>query len=63
MAKCDFNKVAKQLYFNQISAWAFFFKFATYFQNTFGGLLVSVTSMYNRNLNINFGKLSSVETP
>ena len=34
-ARCDFNKVAKQLYWNHISARLFFCKFAAYFQNTF----------------------------
>ena len=35
MAKCNFNKVAKQLYGNRTSAWVFSCKFAVYFQNTF----------------------------
>ena len=35
MPKCDFNKVAKQLYWNHTLAWVFFCKFAVYFQNTF----------------------------
>ena len=35
MSKCDFNKDAKQLYWNHTSAWAFSCKFAAYFQNTF----------------------------
>ena len=35
MLKCDFNKVAKQLYWNHTSAWVFSCKFAAYFQNTF----------------------------
>ena len=35
MPKCDFNKVAKQLYWNCTSALVFFCKFAAYFQNTF----------------------------
>ena len=39
MPKCDFNKVAKQLYrqlyWNPISAWVFSCKFAAYSQNTF----------------------------
>ena len=35
MPKCDFNKVAKQLYWNHTSAWVFFRKFAAYFQNPF----------------------------
>ena len=29
--KCDFNKVAKQIYWNRTSAWVFFCKFAAYF--------------------------------
>ena len=33
--KCDFNKVALQLYWNRISAWVFSCKFAALFQNTF----------------------------
>ena len=35
MPKCDFNKVAKQLHWNQTLAWVFSCKFAAYFQNTF----------------------------
>ena len=35
MAKNDFNKVTKQLYWNRTSAWVFACKFAAYFQNTF----------------------------
>ena len=35
MPKCDFNKVAKQLYWNRISAWVFSCKFAAYVPNTF----------------------------
>ena len=35
MPKCDFNKVALQLYWNRTSAWASSCKFAAYFQNTF----------------------------
>ena len=35
MLKCDFNKVALQLYWNHTSAWVFSCKFAAYFQNTF----------------------------
>ena len=33
--KCDFNKVASQLYWNRILAWLFSCKFAAHFQNTF----------------------------
>ena len=35
MPKCDFNKVALQLYWNHTSAWVFSCRFAAYFQNTF----------------------------
>ena len=35
MPKCDFNKVALQLYWNCTSAWVFSCKYAAYFQNTF----------------------------
>ena len=35
MPKCDFNNVAKQLYWNRTLAWVFSCKFAVYFQNTF----------------------------
>ena len=35
MPKCDFNKVAKQLYWNRNSARVFSCKFPAYFQNTF----------------------------
>ena len=35
MPKCDFNKVAKQLYWNRTLAWVFSCKFASYFQSTF----------------------------
>ena len=35
MLKCDFNKVALQLYWNRTSAWVSSCKFAAYFQNTF----------------------------
>ena len=35
MPKCDFNKVAKQLYWYRTSAWVFSCKFTTYFYNTF----------------------------
>ena len=41
MPKCDFNKVAKQLYWNYILAWVFPCEFAAYFQNTFFLLLKS----------------------
>ena len=35
MPKCDFSKVAKQLYWNRNSEWMFSCKFTAYFQNTF----------------------------
>ena len=35
MPKCDFNKVALQLYSDRTSAWVFSCEFAAYFQNTF----------------------------
>ena len=35
MPKSNFNKVAKKLYRDRTSAWAFSFKFAGYFQKTF----------------------------
>ena len=35
MPKCDFNKLALQLYWNRTLAWVFSCKFAAYFQNTF----------------------------
>ena len=35
MSKCDFNKVAKQLFWNLTSTWVFSCKFATSFQNPF----------------------------
>ena len=46
MPKCDFDKVAKQLYWNHTLVWVFSCKFAAYFQNTFfntsGCLLLSI---------------------
>ena len=35
MPKCDFIKVALQLYWNRTSAWVFSSKFVAYFQNSF----------------------------
>ena len=35
MPKCDFKRVAKQLYWNHTSAWVFSCNFAACFQNTF----------------------------
>ena len=35
MPKCDFNKVALQLYWNHTLAWVYCCTFAAYFQNTF----------------------------
>ena len=34
MPKCDFSKVAKQLYWNHTSVWVISYKFAPYFQKT-----------------------------
>ena len=51
MPKCDFNKVAKQLYWNHTSAWVFSCNFGACFQNTFlkntsGGLLLNRCLVY-----------------
>ena len=35
MTKCDFNKIALELYRSHTSAWIFSCKFAAFFQNTF----------------------------
>ena len=35
MPKCDFNKVALELYWNRTLSWLFSCNFAAYFQNTF----------------------------
>ena len=35
MPKCDFTKVALQLYLNRTLTWVFSCKFAAYFQNSF----------------------------
>ena len=35
MPKCDFNKIAKQLYWNRTLGYVFSCKFTAYFQNTF----------------------------
>ena len=35
LPKCDFNKVAKRLYWNHTLAWVFSCKFAACFENTF----------------------------
>ena len=52
MLKCDFKKVAKQLYWNDTSGQVFFCKFAAYFQNTFsimksGGLLQWIWTLFS----------------
>ena len=47
MPKCDFIRVAKQLYGNYTSAWIFSFKFAAYSQDIFSQehlLLITVYS-------------------
>ena len=49
MPKCDFNKVAKQLYWNHPSAWVFSYKFAAYLQNTFSQELLWGTASVNSN--------------
>ena len=41
MLKCDFNKVALQLYWNHTSEWMFSCKFAAYLQNTFYTINIS----------------------
>ena len=50
MRKCDFNKVALQLYWNHISALAFSCKCAAYFQNTFSPEHPWVTASVLRSL-------------
>ena len=55
MSRCDFNKVAKQLHWNNTSAWVFSCKFAEYFQSTFpkntsGWLLLKKREAYFRRL-------------
>ena len=35
MAKCDFNKVIRQLYWSHTSTWVLYCKFAAYFQSNF----------------------------
>ena len=44
MPKCDFNKVALQLYLNRTSAWVFSCKFAAYFQNVCSWQHLSVSA-------------------
>ena len=70
--KCDFNKVAKQLYGNHTSAWVLSCKFAAYFRNNFlksnsGRLLVHIenshlTGFYMRRTLAANGLTSSVFT-
>ena len=55
MPKCDFKKVALQLYWNRTLAWVISYKFAAYFRtpfpkNTFGGLLLRrvFTTQYSK---------------
>ena len=63
MQKCDFNKVAKQLYWIHTSVWVFSWKFAAYFQNTFSLEDLWVTAL--EKVSYNFfpcnGKLSKDE--
>ena len=54
MPKCDFNKIALQLYWfwNRTSAWVFSCKFAAFFRtsfprNTSGRLLLKIETAYN----------------
>ena len=42
LSKCNFNKVAFQLYWNRTLAWVFSRKFAAYFQNTSEWLLLII---------------------
>ena len=51
MAKCDFNKVTLQLYWNHTITWVFSCKFATYFQKLFnknisGWMLLQIASFH-----------------
>ena len=58
MPKCDFKTAALQLYWNRTSAWVFFCKFATYFQNTFSyehlWMAASVIQIYHFTLELIF---------
>ena len=45
MSKCDFNKVALQLYLNHTLAYVFSNKFAAYFQNTSEWLLLHIDTI------------------
>ena len=56
MRKCDFNKVAKQLFLNHTSVSMFFCKFAAYFQNAF---LCRDGSEQN-NVSIEYGTLKNL---
>ena len=52
MPKCDFNKVAKQLYLNHTSAWVFSVNLLHIFRtpflkNTFGWLLLDHFTIYD----------------
>ena len=49
MPKFDFNKVAKQRFWNRTSAWVLSCKFAAYFQNTFSQEHLWVTASWHRN--------------
>ena len=44
MPKCDFNELAKQLYFNHISAWVFSSKFAAYFHRAYSSCFAIAVS-------------------
>ena len=54
MPKCDFNKFAKQLYWNHTSAWVFSCKFDAYFQNSFFTEHLRTTASGCRNFNFTF---------
>ena len=56
MLKCDFNKVAKQLHLNHTLAWVFSCKYAAFFQNTSGGLLLHCYSTHKNNFRLYFSR-------
>ena len=66
MSKCDFNKIAKKLYWNHTSAWAFSCKFTAYFQNTFSyenlWVAVSVNNVNFQNIKKTIAKHEKSET-
>ena len=58
MSKCDFNKVALQLYWNCTSTWVFSCKFAAYFQDTFSQEHLWMAASEDCMIMVLFGKLS-----